>query len=106
MATRRARSACCVSGPSSAGVACRLVAQTSLFPGMQHVDVAGGTGDVAFRLAASLQPLEQQAAALHTDLEHSRRPVRAAVRERSAAAPKPVRPVRCARTSAARAGEA
>ena len=48
----------------------------SLFPGMQHLDVAGGTGDIAFRIAQALQPLEQQAAALHTDLDRDRRPVR------------------------------
>ena len=47
----------------------------SLFPGMQHLDVAGGTGDIAFRVARALLPLEQQADALHTDLERNRRPV-------------------------------
>ena len=33
----------------------RLVTKLSPFPGMQHLDVAGGTGDVAFRIASSLQ---------------------------------------------------
>ena len=35
----------------------RLVSKLNPFPGMQHLDVAGGTGDVAFRIAARLQQL-------------------------------------------------
>lgn len=35
----------------------RLVTKLGPFPGMQHLDVAGGTGDVAFRIASSLQKL-------------------------------------------------
>lgn len=35
----------------------RLVTKLSPFPGMHHLDVAGGTGDVAFRIASSLQTL-------------------------------------------------
>ena len=54
----------------------RMVAQMSLFPGMQHLDVAGGTGDIAFRVAQALLPIEQQAEALHTNLDTGRRPVR------------------------------
>ena len=70
---------CCCFGCSCSltdDAGCRLVAQMSLFPGMQHLDVAGGTGDVAFRLAASLQPIEAHAAATYTDLETPRQPVR------------------------------
>lgn len=33
----------------------RLVTKLGPFPGMQHLDVAGGTGDVAFRIACSLE---------------------------------------------------
>ncbi len=35
----------------------RLVTKLGPFPGMHHLDVAGGTGDVAFRIAARLQKL-------------------------------------------------
>ena len=35
----------------------RLVTKLGPFPGMQHLDVAGGTGDVAFRIASSLESL-------------------------------------------------
>ena len=64
-------------GAASLTMVChRMVAQMSLFPGMQHLDVAGGTGDIAFRVAQALLPIEQQAEALHTNLDTGRRPVR------------------------------
>ena len=62
--------------PVTTTLHCRLVAQMSLFAGMQHLDVAGGTGDVAFKIAASLAPLEAQAAAGYTNLEQPRHAVR------------------------------
>lgn len=38
----------------------RLVAKLLPFPGMQHLDVAGGTGDVAFRVLDSIHQVEQK----------------------------------------------
>ncbi|MCO5564721.1 hypothetical protein L7F22_018388 [Adiantum nelumboides] len=37
----------------------RLVSKLSPFPGMQHLDVAGGTGDVAFRVLDAVYRCEQ-----------------------------------------------
>lgn len=34
---------------------CRLVAAVQPYAGMQHLDVAGGTGDVAFRMLRAMQ---------------------------------------------------
>lgn len=39
--------------------ACRLVETLAPFAGMQHLDVAGGTGDVAFRVLRAIQTAEQ-----------------------------------------------
>lgn len=39
---------------------CRLVDSLGPFAGMQHLDVAGGTGDVAFRVLRAIQAAEQQ----------------------------------------------
>ncbi|KAG0590691.1 hypothetical protein M758_1G085600 [Ceratodon purpureus] len=38
----------------------RLVSKLAPFPGMQHLDVAGGTGDVAFRVVDAIQKAEQR----------------------------------------------
>eukprot|EP00245_Coleochaete_scutata_P001582 TRINITY_DN11963_c0_g1_i1.p1 TRINITY_DN11963_c0_g1~~TRINITY_DN11963_c0_g1_i1.p1 ORF type:complete len:311 (+),score=61.03 TRINITY_DN11963_c0_g1_i1:253-1185(+) len=38
----------------------RLVQELRPFPGMQHLDVAGGTGDVAFRLLRAIRKEEQR----------------------------------------------
>ncbi|CAM6128593.1 unnamed protein product [Calypogeia fissa] len=38
----------------------RLVSKLSPFPGMQHLDVAGGTGDVAFRVLQAINRAEQR----------------------------------------------
>lgn len=46
---------------SPATIACRLVEQLKPFPGMRHVDVAGGTGDVASRVAQSIAAQQSQA---------------------------------------------
>ena len=40
----------------------RLVARLEAFPGMQHVDVAGGTGDVAMRVHRAIQTACKSAA--------------------------------------------
>lgn len=37
----------------------RLVSKLGPFPGMQHLDVAGGTGDVAFRVLEAIHSCEQ-----------------------------------------------
>lgn len=54
---------------------CRLVDSLSPFPGQQHLDVAGGTGDVAFRVLRAIRAAEQQ----HQQSDHqpaaSQRPV-------------------------------
>ncbi|CAI9103314.1 OLC1v1001775C1 [Oldenlandia corymbosa var. corymbosa] len=39
----------------------RLVSKLSPFPGMKHLDVAGGTGDVAFRILDSINSEKRQA---------------------------------------------
>lgn len=39
-------------------LACRLVEKLRPFPGMQHLDVAGGTGDVAFRVLEAMRRAE------------------------------------------------
>jgi hypothetical protein len=39
-----------------------LVEKLRPFAGMQHLDVAGGTGDVAFRVLDAIQRAEAQAA--------------------------------------------
>ncbi|GJM89566.1 hypothetical protein PR202_ga05770 [Eleusine coracana subsp. coracana] len=39
----------------------RLVSKLSPFPGMKHLDVAGGTGDVAFRVLDSIKSERHQA---------------------------------------------
>lgn len=39
----------------------RLVTQLRPFPGMQHLDVAGGTGDIAFRVLRRLREAEADA---------------------------------------------
>jgi ubiquinone/menaquinone biosynthesis C-methylase UbiE len=36
----------------------RFVEMLSPFPGMKHIDVAGGTGDVAFRVVRALENAE------------------------------------------------
>lgn len=41
----------------------RLVTQLRPFPGMQHLDVAGGTGDIAFRVLRRLREAEADAGA-------------------------------------------
>lgn len=54
----------------------RLVSKLSPFPGMQHLDVAGGTGDVAFRVLEALHSLERQKisdAAVDEDVENETR---------------------------------
>lgn len=38
----------------------RLVSKLSPFPGMQHLDVAGGTGDIAFRVLEAIHSLERK----------------------------------------------
>lgn len=40
--------------------ACSLVETLGPFAGMQHLDVAGGTGDVAFRVLRAIRAAEQQ----------------------------------------------
>ncbi|KAH9323274.1 hypothetical protein KI387_017913, partial [Taxus chinensis] len=37
----------------------RLVSKLSPFPGMQHLDVAGGTGDIAFRVLEAIHSIER-----------------------------------------------
>jgi 2-methoxy-6-polyprenyl-1,4-benzoquinol methylase len=49
------RSHCCLHS--------RLVDTLRPFPGMQHLDVAGGTGDVAFRVLRAIRAAESQQAA-------------------------------------------
>ncbi len=44
----------------------RLVSTLQPFPGMQHLDMAGGTGDVAFRVLRAMRAAEAQAAARPT----------------------------------------
>ncbi|XP_078444977.1 S-adenosyl-L-methionine-dependent methyltransferases superfamily protein [Wolffia australiana] len=39
----------------------RLVSKLHPFPGMKHLDVAGGTGDVAFRILESINSVTRQA---------------------------------------------
>ncbi|KAG9155420.1 hypothetical protein Leryth_009854 [Lithospermum erythrorhizon] len=39
----------------------RLVSQLSPFPGMKHLDVAGGTGDVAFRILERIKSVQRRA---------------------------------------------
>lgn len=39
----------------------RLVSQLRPFAGMQHLDVAGGTGDVAFRVLRKIREAEADA---------------------------------------------
>ncbi|XP_058228583.1 2-methoxy-6-polyprenyl-1,4-benzoquinol methylase, mitochondrial-like isoform X1 [Rhododendron vialii] len=39
----------------------RLVSKLNPFPGMRHLDVAGGTGDVAFRILESLNSVSRRA---------------------------------------------
>ena len=39
----------------------RLVSQLAPFAGMQHLDVAGGTGDVAFRVLERIRGAEAHA---------------------------------------------
>ena len=39
----------------------RLVSQLQPFPGMRHLDVAGGTGDVAFRVLNAIRAAESEA---------------------------------------------
>lgn len=39
----------------------RLVSELNPFPGMKHLDVAGGTGDVAFRILESINSIRQRA---------------------------------------------
>lgn len=41
--------------------ACRLVSQLRPFAGMQHLDVAGGTGDIAFRVLQKIREAEAEA---------------------------------------------
>lgn len=47
--------ACRSSGFRMATCVCRLVAAVQPYAGMQHLDVAGGTGDVAFRVLRAMQ---------------------------------------------------
>ena len=47
--------ACRRFGFSPAICVCRLVAAVQPYAGMQHLDVAGGTGDVAFRVLRAMQ---------------------------------------------------
>ncbi|CAI9766448.1 unnamed protein product [Fraxinus pennsylvanica] len=39
----------------------RLVSKLNPFPGMKHLDVAGGTGDVAFRILESINSVKKRA---------------------------------------------
>ncbi|PRQ37259.1 putative 2-methoxy-6-polyprenyl-1,4-benzoquinol methylase [Rosa chinensis] len=39
----------------------RLVSKLNPFPGMNHLDVAGGTGDVAFRILDSINSIKRRA---------------------------------------------
>ncbi len=39
----------------------RLVSQLQPFAGMQHLDVAGGTGDIAFRVLRKIREAEADA---------------------------------------------
>ena len=41
----------------------RLVSQLQPFAGMQHLDVAGGTGDIAFRVLQRMREAEADAGA-------------------------------------------
>ncbi|KAL1558844.1 2-hexaprenyl-6-methoxy-1,4-benzoquinone methyltransferase [Salvia divinorum] len=46
----------------------RLVSKLSPFPGMKHLDVAGGTGDVAFRILDSIHDVAHRAVGdIHDD---------------------------------------
>lgn len=45
------------------GAFCRLVSQLQPFAGMQHLDVAGGTGDIAFRVLQRMREAEADAGA-------------------------------------------
>ncbi|KAL6189050.1 hypothetical protein ACLB2K_040440 [Fragaria x ananassa] len=49
----------------------RLVSKLNPFPGMSHLDVAGGTGDVAFRILDSINSIKRRAllSVLEDDLE-------------------------------------
>ncbi|XP_076905514.1 2-methoxy-6-polyprenyl-1,4-benzoquinol methylase, mitochondrial-like, partial [Bidens hawaiensis] len=39
----------------------RLVSKLNPFPGMKHLDVAGGTGDVAFRILETINSVSRRA---------------------------------------------
>ncbi|XP_059636927.1 2-methoxy-6-polyprenyl-1,4-benzoquinol methylase, mitochondrial [Cornus florida] len=45
----------------------RLVSKLNPFPGMKHLDVAGGTGDVAFRILETMNSVDRRA--MHDVLE-------------------------------------
>ncbi|KAL4556010.1 hypothetical protein LXL04_038645 [Taraxacum kok-saghyz] len=51
----------------------RLVSKFSPFPGMKHLDVAGGTGDVAFRILETVNSVNRRAIAdtLEDDLQRT-----------------------------------
>ncbi|KAK5810573.1 2-methoxy-6-polyprenyl-1,4-benzoquinol methylase, mitochondrial -like protein [Gossypium arboreum] len=53
----------------------RLVSKLSPFPGMKHLDVAGGTGDVAFRILESVNSIKRRALQdpLNDDLQEETR---------------------------------
>lgn len=56
-------------------VLCRLVDSLSPFAGQQHLDVAGGTGDVAFRVLTAIRAAEQQQQQSDHQPAASQRPV-------------------------------
>lgn len=47
----------------------RLVEELNPFPGMKHLDVAGGTGDVAFRVLKSINKMKRRG--LHDEYENN-----------------------------------
>jgi hypothetical protein len=53
------RSGCAKAAPPFRPSVCRLVSRLQPFAGMQHLDVAGGTGDVAFRVLDAIKAAER-----------------------------------------------
>ena len=56
----------------------RLVAKLQPFAGMRHLDVAGGTGDVAFRVLKAIRMAEADAALTSSAVPQARLPTRLA----------------------------
>nr|KJB22028.1 hypothetical protein B456_004G025900 [Gossypium raimondii] len=68
-------SSCCFLYFTSSAQFIRLVSKLSPFPGMKHLDVAGGTGDVAFRILESVNSIKRRALQdpLNDDLQEETR---------------------------------